>query len=175
MCEQAKEKASDDMCTYFKSRSVNPTPLQTAIAQNIMDIEDLVTKGKAINECPYYASRGALPSADIVFAPYNYIIDVAIRESMSLNDHIRGSILIIDESHNIESVARDAASFERLAFVVRFRVIKINPLSRKFACPKKCRSKDMLLGAAREFGALSRQSTFFPSFSFCARLVFFFF
>lgn len=41
----------------------------------IWDIEDLVTIGKKVRGCPYYASRKIYESAEVVFCPYNYIID----------------------------------------------------------------------------------------------------
>ncbi|EGD79144.1 hypothetical protein PTSG_09876 [Salpingoeca rosetta] len=72
------------------------------------DLEDLVSAGKRIRGCPYYASREMLPSADIVFCPYNYLIDPVIRSTMDINP--ANAIIILDEAHNIEDVARDSAS-----------------------------------------------------------------
>ena len=48
--------------------------------------------------------------SDIIFAPYNYIIDPGIRKAMSIN--LNNSALLIDEAHNILQAARDAASIE---------------------------------------------------------------
>lgn len=41
----------------------------------VWDIEDLVTLGKRVAGCPYYASRKIYEGAEVVFCPYNYIID----------------------------------------------------------------------------------------------------
>jgi Fanconi anemia group J protein len=54
-----------------------------------------------------------LPLLFKVFAPYNYLVDPSIRKSMQLDELVRGAIVIVDEAHNIEGVARDAASFEK--------------------------------------------------------------
>ena len=32
--------------------------------------------------CPYYGSRELATSADIIFCPYNYLIDPSIRETV---------------------------------------------------------------------------------------------
>jgi Rad3-related DNA helicase len=42
--------------------------------------------------------------------PYNYLIDSHIRESLGIE--IKGAIIVIDEGHNIDSVAEDASSYE---------------------------------------------------------------
>merc|ERR550534_2542338 len=39
------------------------------------DIEDLVRLGRRLRSCPYYATRGLMETALIVFCPYNYLID----------------------------------------------------------------------------------------------------
>ena len=42
--------------------------------------------------------------ADLVFCPYNYLIDPVIRKSMDVD--ISTAVLIFDEAHNIEDNAR---------------------------------------------------------------------
>lgn len=74
------------------------------------DIEDLVAWGRKHEVCPFYTSKAQQDTADIIFVPYNYIIDPLIRKSLSVD--LQGSVVILDEAHNLESVASDAASFE---------------------------------------------------------------
>jgi Rad3-related DNA helicase len=59
-----------------------------------------------------------------VLCPYSYVIDRYIRKSTSID--IQGSILVFDESHNIASVARDAASG---TFSVDFSLSLVLPLT----------------------------------------------
>lgn len=47
------------------------------------DIEDLVALGKRLRSCSYYAARELMQDADIIFCPYNYLLDPMIRESVS--------------------------------------------------------------------------------------------
>lgn len=80
-----------------------------------------------------------MQNADIIFCPYNYMIDPSIRRSVSYNQRaglcndcllklynlfwnlvsyliqmnldLNGHVLIFDEAHNMEDSARDASSF----------------------------------------------------------------
>jgi Rad3-related DNA helicase len=74
----------------------------------VHDIEDLVTAGKQQQACPYFTARALAEHAEVVFCPYNYIIDPVIRSSVGIN--MTGAVLIFDEAHNIEDTAREAAS-----------------------------------------------------------------
>lgn len=49
-----------------------------------------------------------MEQAEIVFLPYNYLIDPAVRKRMHIP--INRNIIILDEAHNIEDSARAAAS-----------------------------------------------------------------
>lgn len=75
------------------------------------DIEDFVQEGEDESFCPYFGAMASIPDCEVIFAPYNYIIDPTIWKSMKL-DGIGECVVIVDEAHNIEDVCRDSASFE---------------------------------------------------------------
>ncbi|KAJ2004568.1 hypothetical protein H4R26_002441 [Coemansia thaxteri] len=79
-------------------------------SMEIWDLEDIGRLGRKIHACPYYASRELSDLADLVFCPYNYILDPGVREAANIR--LEGSVVILDEAHNVESAARDAASHE---------------------------------------------------------------
>ena len=54
--------------------------------------------------------------ADIVFAPYNYILDPLIVSQRKLD--LSGHIAIFDEGHNIEDVCRSSAGFDATQFEI---------------------------------------------------------
>ena len=58
----------------------------------IVDIEDLanVKHGCA---CPYYLAREIEPIAEVVFMPYNYVIDPLIRKTLSVDLTRYGKVL----------------------------------------------------------------------------------
>lgn len=74
------------------------------------DIEDLVKKGKSEKTCPYFLARSAIEGAEVVFAPYNYLVDPVVREGMGID--LKKDIVIVDEAHNIEDVCRESGGFE---------------------------------------------------------------
>ncbi|CAI5740061.1 unnamed protein product [Peronospora farinosa] len=78
-------------------------------AQPILDIEELVITMKEKTICPFFLTRSMLPEAEIIFVPYNYLIDPLARRSIGIS--IENSILIFDEAHNVESIASEAASY----------------------------------------------------------------
>ncbi|XP_027342046.1 regulator of telomere elongation helicase 1 homolog isoform X1 [Abrus precatorius] len=80
------------------------------LGEEPVDIEDLVNIGRRFGPCPYYLSKELHKVVDIVFAPYNYLIDRGYRKSLQLS--WSNSILIFDEAHNLESICADAASFD---------------------------------------------------------------
>ena len=49
--------------------------------------------------CPFYLTKHMLPESEIVFVPYNYLIDPLARRSIGMS--IENSVLIFDEAHNV--------------------------------------------------------------------------
>ncbi|KNH06306.1 helicase [Perkinsela sp. CCAP 1560/4] len=93
------------------------------------DIEELQSSGKNEVFCPYYYTREALlPTAEIIFCPYNYALDPNIAMQLdagiakSRNMHgdtqseissfLKNSVLIIDEAHNLPSTCLSVSSID---------------------------------------------------------------
>ena len=76
----------------------------------VHDIEDLVSLGRQEIFCPFFLERDAQLTADIVFVPYNYLVDPDIRKTLQLN--LKHNIVIIDEAHNIAGMMTSVASFD---------------------------------------------------------------
>ena len=49
------------------------------------DLEDLVKVGKKVRACPYFATRELRGKSDIIFCPYNYLIEPLIRKSLDIS------------------------------------------------------------------------------------------
>lgn len=64
----------------------------------------------------FLAHRELSTDADVLFVPYNYLIDPQRRKS--LNIAWKDAILIFDEAHNVESVCSEVASFDLPATVL---------------------------------------------------------
>jgi regulator of telomere elongation helicase 1 len=99
-------------CAYFTGRD----RLAKRVGDRVFDIEELKGEGRRCTGCPYYAARILNDDADIIFAPYNYLVDPKIRESTNIM--LEDCIVVIDEAHNIEDVCRSSGSIELSAKVV---------------------------------------------------------
>ena len=56
--------------------------------------------------------RNDLASAEIVFLPYNYLLDPDTRTNTLAEINWSNAIVIFDEAHNLESFASESASFD---------------------------------------------------------------
>ncbi|XP_054250330.1 Fanconi anemia group J protein [Indicator indicator] len=112
MCVELLEGKHGKSCLYYHGahKLGEHHALQSAHrVYQAWDIEDLVSLGKKLRACPYFAARELMVGADIVFCPYNYLLDPQIRESMDIN--LKDQVVILDEAHNIEDCARESVSY----------------------------------------------------------------
>ncbi|XP_024007819.1 Fanconi anemia group J protein homolog [Eutrema salsugineum] len=104
-----KDKANIQ-CPEFKNVSkitAHPS-LQQRGHNEVHDIEDLVKVGRNVRGCPYYAAWSMAENAQLVFCPYSYIVNPVIRAGVEVD--LKGAIIIFDEAHNMEDIAREAGS-----------------------------------------------------------------
>ncbi|KAJ6700879.1 DNA REPAIR DEAD HELICASE RAD3/XP-D SUBFAMILY MEMBER [Salix koriyanagi] len=108
-CHHICRKRAKGQCSHY-SRVADYVKCNPHLGDEPVDIEDLVNIGRTFGPCPYYISRELHKVVDILFAPYNYLIDRGNRKSLAIDWD--NSILIFDEAHNLESLCADAASFD---------------------------------------------------------------
>ncbi|KAJ2597336.1 hypothetical protein GGF39_003091 [Coemansia sp. RSA 1721] len=110
--EECRNMVDEDKCGPYKvyHRLSSHSKLRAGGSMEIWDIEDVVKLGKSTFACPYFAARDLAATADLVFCPYNYILDPGVREASGID--LQDNIVILDEGHNVENAARDAGSVE---------------------------------------------------------------
>ncbi|CAM8999416.1 unnamed protein product [Rhodiola kirilowii] len=108
-CHFVCKKRKKNRCGHYP-RVTDYLKNNPQLGDEPLDIEDLVNIGRSCGPCPYYLSRELHKVVDILFAPYNYLIDRGYRNSLTMD--WSNSILIFDEAHNLESLCADAASFD---------------------------------------------------------------
>ena len=94
-----------NQCRYFKGKN---NPNMTWSAYDGKTIEELKESAKKAKFCPFFFERDKSVHSDLIFLPYNYIFDPAIKKRMNIQ--MKNSILIIDEAHNIQEVCNDSVS-----------------------------------------------------------------
>ncbi|NXF81634.1 RTEL1 helicase, partial [Sclerurus mexicanus] len=95
-------------CHFYNN--VEEKSTEKELIESIMDIEDLVKNGNKHRACPYYLSRSLKQQADIIFMPYNYLLDSKSRKAHNLD--LKGTVVILDEAHNVEKLCEESSSFD---------------------------------------------------------------
>lgn len=103
-----RKKVASRSCHFYNN--VEEKCLEQELATPILDIEDLVKNGSKHKVCPYYLSRNMKQQADIIFMPYNYLLDAKSRKAHSID--LKGTVVIFDEAHNVEKICEESASFD---------------------------------------------------------------
>ena len=78
--------------------------------RSLPDIEDFVSLSSQKELCPFYYARELQREAEMLFVPYNYLIDPSARRA--LNIELAEDVIIFDEAHNMERACTDAASVD---------------------------------------------------------------
>ncbi|XP_077474102.1 regulator of telomere elongation helicase 1 [Stigmatopora argus] len=103
-----RAKVSTRSCMFYNN--VEEQCADRQLVNSIVDMEDLIKFGIKQRACPYYLSRSLKDQADIIFAPYNYLLDPKIRKAHGIE--LAGSVVILDEAHNVERTCEEANSFD---------------------------------------------------------------
>ncbi len=127
-------------CSFLQSANVLASHSSMRV---VWDIEDIVKKGHEFHACPYFTAHHIAQRADVVFCPYNFLIDKLIREAAGIE--LKNNIVIFDEAHNIEDQCREAASFVVTTSLVTL-AINMLLICQKFPnCPAEASSLHVAL------------------------------
>ncbi|XP_028850608.1 regulator of telomere elongation helicase 1 isoform X2 [Denticeps clupeoides] len=101
-----RAKVSTRSCMFYNN--VEEKSTDKDLVNAILDVEDLVKAGNKQRVCPYYLSRTLKQNADIIFMPYNYLLDPKSRRAHNIE--LKGAIVIFDEAHNV--MCEESTSFD---------------------------------------------------------------
>lgn len=105
--------------------------------------------------CPYHLSRVLARRADLIFCPYNYILDPGIRKAMDID--IQDSIIVLDEAHNVEDTLRNigSATFKEFDFIetvqMLIHLIELNSKESFATHSNEGELKEKIIDLAHEF------------------------
>ncbi|XP_019745923.1 ATP-dependent DNA helicase DDX11 isoform X2 [Hippocampus comes] len=97
--DDAKRKrgSAKSGCPYNKISALQQ--MRDELLGSVHDIEQLLKLGKESHSCPYYATRLAVPPAQLVVLPYQMVLHEATRRAAGIQ--LKDQVLIIDEAHNL--------------------------------------------------------------------------
>ncbi|EIE26626.1 DNA repair helicase [Coccomyxa subellipsoidea C-169] len=110
MNQACRAHVSSRTCSWY-NKVESWTRMHPDANGEALDIEELVRLGSSGGPCPFYLSRDMASTAQIVFMPYNYLVDAKIRGGIKMLSW-DNAVLVFDEAHNVEGVCSDAASFD---------------------------------------------------------------
>ncbi|XP_015269494.1 PREDICTED: regulator of telomere elongation helicase 1, partial [Gekko japonicus] len=122
-------KVATRSCYFYNN--VEEKSTEKDLLSSILDIEDLVRNGNKHRVCPYYLSRNLKQQADIIFMPYNYLLDPKSRRAHNLD--LRGTVVILDEAHNVERLCEELASFDLTPYDLASAIDAVNVVLEKQA------------------------------------------
>ena len=99
---------SKKQCPYFGKKKI-PPEFRPYGSLEKFDLDDLIRYCEQKMVCPYFLSREMMKHADLVFCSYNFLMNPKVKGQMMLS--ILGTVLIVDEAHNLEQVIRESISF----------------------------------------------------------------
>jgi chromosome transmission fidelity protein 1 len=121
-CTELQQSKAKEKCPFMpNAENLKQTHefRDTALA-TLPDIEDLHRVGKELQVCPYYASRTAIPGAEVITLPYPLLLQKSARDALGIK--LEGNVVVIDEAHNImDAVANVHAAEIRLTELRRAR------------------------------------------------------
>ncbi|XP_041656310.1 regulator of telomere elongation helicase 1 [Cheilinus undulatus] len=103
-----RAKVSTRSCVFYNNVEEKSTDRE--LSNSILDVEDLVKYGNKQRVCPYYLSRSLKQQADLIFMPYNYLLDPKSRRAHNIE--LKGAVVIFDEAHNVEKTCEESTSFD---------------------------------------------------------------
>ncbi|XP_035666303.1 regulator of telomere elongation helicase 1-like isoform X1 [Branchiostoma floridae] len=124
-----KAKTSSRLCTFYNN--LDEKKSEKEFTEAPLDIEDLVKVGKKHKVCPYFMARELKSSADIIFMPYNYLLDPKSRKAHSVD--LKSHIVVFDEAHNLEKMCEESSSFDLTSYDLASCVEELDNLHKSVA------------------------------------------
>uniref|UniRef100_A0A673J6T9 Regulator of telomere elongation helicase 1 n=1 Tax=Sinocyclocheilus rhinocerous TaxID=307959 RepID=A0A673J6T9_9TELE len=96
--------------------------------------------------CPYYLSHALKQHADVIFMPYNYLLDPKSRRAHNIE--LKGAVVIFDEAHNVEKMCEESTSFDLTPYDLISAIEAVDRLLQEQASDiSKADSKNIFLNA----------------------------
>ncbi|TLS23373.1 uncharacterized protein PpBr36_06627 [Pyricularia pennisetigena] len=153
--QKTKAKSEGKRCPYVPNQdNLSEThQFRDASLATIPDIEDAHKLGKSLQVCPYYATRTAIPGAEIVTLPYPLLLQKSARDALGID--LQGSVVVVDEAHNIMDAIAGVHSAEiRLEDLRRGREM-LSIYAKRFGKKLKAENRIMVGQVARVIQGLS--------------------
>jgi DNA excision repair protein ERCC-2 len=105
-------------CSFYENVEMNPRTLHRLLqrlSSGVYTSSEIKEECMKYELCPYEVAKRVLGEVDVVALSYYYVLEPSIRSTFirHFSRGLRGSVLVLDESHNLPEISREIAS-ERL-------------------------------------------------------------
>ncbi|RHY08339.1 hypothetical protein DYB37_006703 [Aphanomyces astaci] len=97
-----------ETCSFYENYDRRSTDEQV-LESGVYTLDDLKALGTKRGWCPYFMTRQAIGTADVVVYNYQYMLDPKVSQMVSRSLE-RDCIVVFDEAHNIDNVCIEALS-----------------------------------------------------------------
>lgn len=113
--EYKKRKGKEGSCPYFDAiETVELDPFVMSMRKALPEPESFQKRCSDLGICPYEMSKLCLQFADVVCAPYSFVLTPAARLAFLdwLGITLEEAVIIVDEAHNIPDYLREVITSE---------------------------------------------------------------
>ena len=115
LCSHLKSKKGGGGCRYYDSIcNMDVDVYVDDLLDRRLDPESFMEQCLDDGLCPYEMMKAAVPFADVVAAPYTFVVMPYIRERFLewMNCTIEDTIIVVDEAHNLPDYLRESFTSE---------------------------------------------------------------
>ncbi|RTE08706.1 ATP-dependent DNA helicase [Paenibacillus whitsoniae] len=114
MCLKDEVRCTPEYCEFADGYydRVNEAVLDMLGHETLMTREVITAYARKHRVCPFEFSLDVAYAADAVICDYNYIFDPRVNLKRLFDEHKKGTVLLIDEAHNLIDRAREMYSAE---------------------------------------------------------------
>lgn len=105
--DRAQYDDTQATCQYYEG--FHAEGKESHLPTGVYSLDDLKEYGRQRNWCPYFLSRFAIVSAQVVVYSYYYLLDPKVADVVS-KELAKESVVVCDEAHNIDNVCVDSMS-----------------------------------------------------------------
>lgn len=117
LCSRLKRRESGGVCgcRYYQGiLDSDPEDIASMLSEGMPDPEEMQRRCADAGLCPYEAVKVLVPKADVVAAPYVFLVSPAVRRRLLdwMNVDLRDVYVIVDEAHNLPDYLRESMTAE---------------------------------------------------------------
>ena len=147
--------AKDRKCCFLPSKNDKDkvAAFRDRVIARIRDIEDVAGLGRDMKVCPYYASRSAISTSEVLTLPYPLLLQKSAREALGVS--VKDNVVIIDEAHNLMDAIADTLSVSLRLTQLELAVQQVTAYALRFKSRLKGKNRVYVMQVIRLLNSIT--------------------